>query len=117
MKNSEDLLIDLARLHRIRIAELELSAFQIWHRREVSPLVSKIWETAIERMHQRAGKLKTRAEITATSGGRAKAARGVVKNEPADRQTSSTEGREKSGENAGMAREMLPSKDHANAFP
>jgi hypothetical protein len=37
-------------------------------------------------------------------------------NEPADRQTSSTEGREKSGENAGMAREMLPSKDHAKVF-
>lgn len=64
MKHSEDLLLDLARLHRIRASELELAAFQNWHRREVSPLVSKIWETAIERMHQRAGKLKPRAAFT-----------------------------------------------------
>lgn len=37
-----------------------------------------------------------------------------VKNEPADPQTSSTEGRKNRRKNAGMAREMLPSTDHAN---
>jgi hypothetical protein len=61
MKNSEDLLIDLARLHRNRAEELVLAAFRIWLQREVQPQLKKISDIASARMH--AGKLTTRDEI------------------------------------------------------